>query len=173
MPPIDNLGPHVWDASPFSIVVTDYAAEPLERKIIYVNPAFTNLTGFAAVDVIGKSVTLMDGPRTDPNRSAECEATLKNSKTYDATFFHYRKDGSEYLSRATTAPMIEPDGSSKFLMLIEMMISSIEPSAIGNNAPAGVTSVGLTLPMPLREYPSGQSPPHLSSQPDLDDLKAL
>jgi PAS domain S-box-containing protein len=170
---LDELGAQMWDASPFSIMLTDYAPEPERRKIIYVNPAFTELTGFASEEVIGQLVTIMDGPKTDKKRMVECEATLKSRKTYEATFFHYRKDGSEYLSRATTAPMIEPDGSSKFLMLIEMMISSIEPSAIGNNAPAGVASVGLTLPMPLREYPSGQSPPHLSSQPDLDDLKAL
>src|SRR6266852_3542742 len=85
--PLDNLGPQIWDASPFSIVVTDYAAEPTQRKIIYVNSAFTDMTGFAADEVIGKLATLMDGPKTDPNRSAECEATLKNSKTYDATFY--------------------------------------------------------------------------------------
>jgi PAS domain S-box-containing protein len=170
MPPIDDLGPHIWDASPFSIVVTDYAAEPLERKIIYVNPAFTNLTGFTAVDVIGKSVTLMDGPRTDPNRSAECEATLKNSKTYDATFFHYRKDGSEYLSRATVAPLIEPDGKAKFLMLIEVMVSSIEQSALTKESPYVVP---LTLPMALREYPSATMPKHLASHPELDALRDL
>jgi PAS domain S-box-containing protein len=173
MPPIDDLGPHIWDASPFSIVVTDYAAEPLERKIIYVNPAFTNLTGFTAVDVIGKSVTLMDGPRTDPNRSAECEATLKNSKTYDATFFHYRKDGSEYLSRATVAPLIEPDGKAKFLMLIEVMISSIEQSMLNDAPPYVGALVPMTLPMPLKEYPGASMPTHLSSHAELDALKEL
>jgi PAS domain S-box-containing protein len=127
--PLDNLGPQIWDSSPFSIVVTGYDAEPQQRKILYVNPAFTGLTGFAAEDVVGKPVAIMDGPKTDSNRLAECEATLKNGKTYEATFFHYRKDGTEYLSRGTVAPLIEPDGSAKFLMLIEMMVSSIELSS--------------------------------------------
>jgi PAS domain S-box-containing protein len=171
--PLDNLGPQIWDASPFSIVVTDYATEPTQRKIIYVNAAFTDLTGFAADEVIGKPVTLMDGPRTDPNRSAECEATLKNSKTYDATFFHYRKDGSEYLSRATVAPLIEPDGKAKFLMLIEVMVSSIEQSALNEDARFVGAFVPLTLPMPLREYPSAAMPAHLPSHPQLDALREL
>src|ERR1700693_6276813 len=74
---LDNLSPQIWDASPFPVVVTDYATEPKQRKIVYVNSAFTGLTGFAAVEVVGKPVTLIDGPRTDPNRTAECEATLK------------------------------------------------------------------------------------------------
>jgi PAS domain S-box-containing protein len=171
--PLDSLGPQIWDASPFSIVVTDYASEPTQRKILYVNSAFTRLTGFAADEVIGKSVTLMDGPRTDPNRSAECEATLKNSKTYDATFFHYRKDGSEYLSRATVAPLIEPDGKAKFLMLIEVMVSSIEQSALNQDMPRVGAFVPLTLPMPLREYPSTTMSTHLPSHPELDALKDL
>jgi PAS domain S-box-containing protein len=116
---LDELGAHIWDTSPFSIVLTDFAAEPEQRKIVYVNSAFTGLTGFAAADVIGKPIAIMNGPKVDPNRSAECEATLKHGKTYESTFFHYRKDGSEYLSRRTVAPLIEPDGSYKFLMLIE------------------------------------------------------
>jgi PAS domain S-box-containing protein len=58
---LDQLGSHIWDASPFSIVVTDYAAEPEQRKIIYVNSAFTDLTGFAAEDVVGKPVAIIDG----------------------------------------------------------------------------------------------------------------
>jgi PAS domain S-box-containing protein len=170
---LDHLGPQIWNSSPFSIMVTDYAAEPEQRKIIYVNSAFTNLTGFTAAEVVGKPVTLIEGPRTDPSRAAECEATLKNCKTYDATFSHYRKDGSEYLSRATVAPLIEPDGNAKFLMLIEVMVSSIGQSTINEESPLVGAFVSLSLPMPLREYPSNAMPTHLPSHPELDALKEL
>jgi PAS domain S-box-containing protein len=171
--PLDNLGPQIWDAFPFSIVVTDYASEPTQRKILYVNSAFTHLTGFAADEVIGSLVTLINGPGTDPNRSAECEATLKNGKTYEATFIRHRKDGAEYLSRATVAPLIEPDGKAKFLMLIEMMVSSIEQSAFNRKTPRSGAYVPLTLPMPLREYPWAGIPEHLPSHPELDALAGL
>jgi PAS domain S-box-containing protein len=166
----DKLGAQIWDAFPFSVVVTDYVAEPKQRKIVYVNPAFTQLTGFAAQEAVGKPVTLLDGPETDAIRSAECEATLKNSKAYEATFLHHRKDGTEYISRATVAPLIEPDGSAKFLMLLEMMVSSIEQSALSNESPYVVP---LTLPMALREYPSATMPKHLASHPELDALRDL
>jgi PAS domain S-box-containing protein len=129
----DKLGPQIWDASPFSIVVTDYAPEPTQRKIVYVNSAFTQLTGFAAEEAIGKPAALLAGLGNDPTRWKECEATLKDGKTYEATFVQQRKDGSEYLSRATVAPLIEPDGNAKFLILIEMMASSIRQSAHGEN----------------------------------------
>jgi PAS domain S-box-containing protein len=171
----NELGPQIWDAFPFSVVVSDYVAEPKQRKIVYVNSAFTHLTGFAAEEVIGKPLTLLDGPGTDPTRSAECEATLKDAKTYEATFLHYRKDGSKYLSRATVAPLLDQDGSAKFLMLIEMMASSIEPPELTANATriSGFGPLTLTLPMPLREYPSARTPEHLRSRPELDALRAL
>jgi PAS domain S-box-containing protein len=171
--PLDNLGPQIWDAFPFSVVVSDYVAEPKQRKIVYVNPAFTHLTGFAAEEVIGKPLTLLDGPGTDPTRSAECEATLKDAKTYEATFLHYRKDGSEYFSRATVAPLLDQDGSAKFLMLIEMMASSIKQSALNEAALVLGAFVPLTLPMPLREYTSTTMPKHLTSHPELDALREL
>jgi PAS domain S-box-containing protein len=171
--PLDNLGPQIWDAFPFSVVVSDYVAEPKQRKIVYVNPAFTHLTGFAAEEVIGKPLTLLDGPGTDPTRSAECEAALKDAKTYEATFLHYRKDGSKYLSRATVAPLLDQDGSAKFLMLIEMMASSIKQSALNEAARVLGAFVPLTLPMPLREYPSAKLPQHLPSHPELDALREL
>jgi PAS domain S-box-containing protein len=171
MVPFEKLAPQIWDASPFSIVVTDYATEPAQRKIVYVNPAFTELSGFAAEEAVGKPVTLLDGVGTDPAGSAECEATLKNSKTYEATFVHYRKDGSAYLSRATVAPLIEPNGGAKFLMLIEIMISSIEQSAFSETTPRAGASVPLTLTTPLREYPFARMPEHLPSHPELDALR--
>jgi len=166
----DKLGAQIWDAFPFSVVVTDYVADPKQRKIVYVNPAFTQLTGFAALEAVGKPVTLLDGPESDAIRSAECEATLKNSKAYEATFLHHRKDGTEYISRATVAPLIDPDGSAKFLMLLEMMVSSIEQSALSKKSPYVVP---LTLPMALREYPSATMPKHLASHPELDALRDL
>jgi PAS domain S-box-containing protein len=171
----NELGPQIWDAFPFSVVVSDYVAEPKQRKIVYVNSAFTHLTGFAAEEVIGKPLTLLDGPGTDPTRSAECEATLKDAKTYEATFLHYRKDGSEYFSRATVAPLLDQEGSAKFLMLIEMMASSIEPPELTAKTThiSEFAPLTLTLPMPLREYPSARTPEHLRSRPELDALRAL
>lgn len=169
---LDTLAPQIWDAAPFSIMVVGYDVAPEQRKIIYVNAAFSELTGFGAEEVLGKPIEKIRNIERDPSRSAECEATLKNHKTYESTFFHYRKDGSNYLSRETVAPLVEPDGSSKFLMLIEMMVSSIEQSGLGKD-PHARTFVGLTLPMPMREYPFTAMPPHLTSHPSLDALKEL
>jgi PAS domain-containing protein len=56
--------PQNRDAFPVSVLLTDYVAEPNWRKVVYVNPAFTQLTGFSAAEAVGKPVTLLDGPRS-------------------------------------------------------------------------------------------------------------
>jgi PAS domain S-box-containing protein len=169
---LDNLAAQLWDSFPFSIVVTDYGDEPELRKVVYVNAAFSDLTGFTAEEVLGKPIETIEDCGRAAGRSAECEAALKKHKSYESTFFHYRKDGSNYLSRETVAPLLEQDGSIKFLVVLAMMISSIEPSPLGEDGP-GTAIVGLTLPMPMLEYPFTSAPPHLASHPSLDALREL
>jgi PAS domain S-box-containing protein len=85
-----NLGPQIWDAFPFSVVVSDYVAEPKQRKIVYVNPAFTHLTGFAAEQAIGKPLTLLDGPGpTQP----ELWSAMRRSRTARPMKRLSRRDG--------------------------------------------------------------------------------
>jgi PAS domain S-box-containing protein len=172
VPTLEPFSPQVWDASPFSIVVTNCDAGPEACKIVYVNPAFSDLTGFAAAEVVGKPIAFIDGPDRDLKRSAIREAMPAGRKFYESTFFRYRKDGSRYLSRETTAPFVEPDGSIRFLMMIEMAVSSIEQSPLDAEIRDGVF-VGLTLPMPLQEHPSPPAPQHLTSHPELDCLREL
>lgn len=170
---IDNLIQPIWEASPYSIAVIGYDADPMDRKFLYVNSAFTKLTGYTRNEAVGKPASLLYGKKTDPAKMAECEAALKISKPYESTALHCRKNGSEYISRVLIAPLVEPDGSAEFLILNEIWISSPDRDVRPGDLPDGFRSVPITLPMPLKEYPEGQLPPHRLSHPLLDDLKAL
>jgi PAS domain S-box-containing protein len=58
---IEQLADYTDDA----IIVTE--AEPLAEpgpRIVYVNPAFTAMTGYSAGEVLGRSPRLMQGPLT-------------------------------------------------------------------------------------------------------------
>lgn len=168
---IDTLIQPIWDISPYPIAVVGYDDVPAARKFFYVNPAFTKLTGYTSAESVGQPATLLHGPKTDRTAVTQCEAALKNGKPFESTIVHYRKDGSEYISRAMVAPLVEPDGSATFLILNEIWLSS--PDRGAGDVPGSYHVVPLTLPMPLIEYPPGRIPRHLQSTPVLDDLKAL
>jgi PAS domain S-box-containing protein len=170
---IDNLIQPIWEASPYPIAVIGFDPDPEDRKYFYVNPAFTKLTGYTAAEAVGKPATLLHGQRTDQKRIAESETALQEGKPFESTILHYRKDGSEYVSRILMAPLVEPNGGADFIILNEIWISSPDRDVRPGDLPDGFRAVTTTLPMPLKEYPEGQLPVHRRSHPLLDELKAL
>jgi PAS domain S-box-containing protein len=169
MIPLDNLIQPIWEVSPYPIAVINFDRDPQRRKFLYVNSAFTELTGYRSTEAVDHPATLLNGPKTSQAAIQKCEASIAQGKPCKTTLVHYRKDGSEYPAEATVAPLIEPDGSAQFLILIETMNPSPNYAAATDD---GVV-VSLALPMPLKEFPAGYRPGHLGSHPELDDLQAL
>ena len=48
-----------------SIIITTAETDPPGPKIIFVNSAFTKLTGYTAEEVVGKTPRILQGPKTD------------------------------------------------------------------------------------------------------------
>src|SRR5215471_20832600 len=48
-----------------SVLITNAQLELPGPQIIYVNPAFTRMTGYMPEDVIGKTPRILQGPRTE------------------------------------------------------------------------------------------------------------
>lgn len=169
----DNLMQPIWAVSPYPIAVIRFDRDLRKRKYVYVNPAFADVTGYSNEEAVGRPSTLLDGPKTSKAVIQEREAAVTHGKVFSAALVRYRKDGSEYVAHARAAPLVEPDGSSHFLISIETMISLPNPeSAIEAVTPHGVV-VPLSLPMPLKEFPLGHLPTHLVAHPELDALQAL
>jgi PAS domain S-box-containing protein len=169
----NNLLQPIWEVSPYPLAVISYERDPQDRKFVYVNAAFTNLTSYTRHDAVGQPSTLLHGPRTNLAAIRECETKLLQGETFSGSLVHYRKDGSEYGCQVTIAPLVEPDGGEHFLIMIEMSSTpSDERSLSDDSAPVG-TQVPLALPMPLKEYPDGRLPTHLRSHPELDALLAI
>jgi hypothetical protein len=74
---------------------------------------------------------------------------------------------------STIAPLVEPDGSAHFLILIETEHLPPEPVSMPNAEFDKGSIVPLFLPMPLEEFPAGHLPRHLVSHPELDAVQAL
>jgi len=168
---LDRQVQPIWDVSPVPIIVIGYNHDPQDRNIVYVNPAFTELNGYSPSEAVGRPPSLLHGPKTEQTEINECEAALRKGKPYEYAAIHYRKDGTEYFSRVTTAPLLEPDGRADFLITLQVKISPDEFSKMTGLAADASIPVPLTLPMPLHEYPSGDLPRHLPSHPELDALK--
>lgn len=78
------------------IITKASKSAPLEAKIVFVNKAFTNFTGYSASEVKGKSPDFLHGPDTSEQVLAKTAGRIKNLKPLRVEFINYKRDGSSY-----------------------------------------------------------------------------
>jgi len=94
--PSSDLGPIadlVISTSFDSVMVTKATAK---TPIVYVNEAFTQLTGYTSEEVLGKSPALLQGADTDPAVLDQLRKDLGAGRNFEGTATNYRKDGTPF-----------------------------------------------------------------------------
>jgi PAS domain S-box-containing protein len=76
-----------------------------DHSIVYVNPAFEALTGYREVEVSGRNITFLQGPRTDPEAIAELQRAISSQEECELTLLNYRKDGTTFWNHFQIAPV--------------------------------------------------------------------
>ena len=92
----NDLGPIadlVISTSFDSVMVT---AATAKTPILYVNEAFTQLTGYTFEEVLGKSPSLLQGVDTDPAVLEQLRKDLGAGRNFEGTATNYRKDGTPF-----------------------------------------------------------------------------
>lgn len=79
-----------------SILITTAKLDPPHPKIVFVNPAFSQMTGYTAEEVLGKSPRLLQGPNTDRAVLDDLRQHLFNGTPFHGEAINYHKDGSEF-----------------------------------------------------------------------------
>ncbi len=93
------------DAVANAIVITD-----ADGQILWVNPAFTRLTGFSVDEAIGSTPTILKSGEQDPRVYEELWATIRAGRVWRGHLVNRRKDGTLYSEEQTITPVIGDDG---------------------------------------------------------------
>jgi len=104
------------EASFQGVMITD--AEP-GYPIIYVNPAFCEMTGFTFEELVGKSPSILQGEKTDQAVLDELSDKISRGDIFHGKTFNYRKDGSEFIMEWKIVPIRGAEGVVSHFLAIQ------------------------------------------------------
>ncbi len=101
-----------------TIVITDIGGH-----IQYVNPAFTNLTGYSAEEALGQNPRIVQSGEHDQGFYIEMWATLLRGDTWYGHLTNMKKDGSFFEEEATISPVKDTKGRISNFVAVKRDVS--------------------------------------------------
>lgn len=101
-------------------------AEPTDaeaRKILYVNEAFTKNTGYTPDEVLGETLFILTGEKTDPSKVRQLRRAMNRWENLNVEFMNYRKDGSAFWTNTSLVPVADKEGGYSHWALISRDIT--------------------------------------------------
>ncbi|MBD2120590.1 ATP-binding protein [Trichocoleus sp. FACHB-262] len=106
-----------------SIIITTAHVDPPGPEIVYVNPAFSEMTGYASEEVLGKTPRLLQGPDTDRQLLRDLRQHLIDGEPFHGEAINYRKDGTEYYVEWNLTPIRDVQQTITHFVAIQRDIS--------------------------------------------------
>ncbi len=100
----DSIGPAI-DQVADAIVITD-----AQGSILYVNAAFTAMTGYTFLEVVGRNPRMLKSGGQDPAYYRDLWKTIQSGSTWQGGLVNRRKDGSTYTEEMTITPVRDSRG---------------------------------------------------------------
>jgi PAS domain S-box-containing protein len=88
-----------------SVIITD-----TEERVLYVNPAFERITGYARNEVIGRRLNVLKSGKQSPEFYRELRKTISAGEVWQGRFVNKKKDGTLYTDEATITPVRDESG---------------------------------------------------------------
>lgn len=110
-----------------AIVVTE--AGQLDHpgpKIVYVNKAFSNITGYSKEETYGNTPRMLQGKHTSKRMLSNVKASLLAKQSVQAQILNYHKSGTPYWIDMNIFPLKDNNGEVKYFAAIERDVTQIK-----------------------------------------------
>ncbi|WP_052263279.1 PAS domain-containing protein [Geobacter pickeringii] len=78
-------------------------------RIVFVNQAFTRMTGYEAEEVLGETPRILQGPKTEREVLDRMKRELFQRQSFRGETVNYRKDGREFVMEWFVTPIVNRD----------------------------------------------------------------
>jgi len=100
--------------SPASVVITD-----LNGTIEYVNPKFTEVTGYTAQEAIGQNPRILQSGKLAPKFYEKLWETILSGEVWQGEFHNKKKNGESYFEAATISPIRDDKGNTTHFVAVK------------------------------------------------------
>jgi diguanylate cyclase (GGDEF)-like protein/PAS domain S-box-containing protein len=107
-----------------AVLVTTPELAPLGPHIVYVNSAFTRMTGYKAHEVIGLSPRVLQGPLTNRAEMNRMRSELEAGRSFVGEAINYTKDGRAYYMEWSVYGLKDADGQLLNYVAVQRDISA-------------------------------------------------
>ena len=111
-----------------SILITSPEISPPGPEIVFVNKAFTKMTGYPAEEVLGQSPRILQGPKTDRTVLARLLQNLREGEIFSGEAINYRKDGTEFYNQWQIEPIRNSTGQITHYLAIQRDVTQRKKS---------------------------------------------
>ncbi|PSB40469.1 diguanylate kinase, partial [filamentous cyanobacterium Phorm 6] len=113
----------VVNANDAIVIMDDGHSNISDPTIIYVNEAFTQMTGYRPEEIIGQSPSCLRGPHSDGAQVAKIRRAFSRREPLRLELINYRKDGSTYWVELNSVPVADEFGNLTHWVSVQRDIS--------------------------------------------------
>jgi PAS domain S-box-containing protein len=106
------------------VLITSAQLEPPGPEILFVNPAFSEMTGYSQEEVLQKTPRILQGPKSDRAMLTELREALSRGEPFSGETVNYRKDGSEYYVEWDITPIRTSGGKISHFLSIQRNVTA-------------------------------------------------
>ncbi len=108
-----------------AVMITDAATSGTPgNNIIYINDAFTKMTGYQPEELIGQNPDILQGERTSLTEQKRLKKAIKHFKSCEAELINYKKNGEEFWVNIAISPVADSNGIYTHWIAIERDVTA-------------------------------------------------
>jgi len=95
------------------------ATDTVDWRIVYVNDAVCQITGYERDELLGRSPKLLQGPDTDSTLVCRLRDELTANGSFNGQGTNYRKDGTPFTMEWSISTLVDPDGGPGWYVAVQ------------------------------------------------------
>jgi PAS domain S-box-containing protein len=94
-----------------------------DNPIVFMNSAFSELTGYSEMEIMGRNCRFLQGQDTDPDTVNQVRQAIKLRQDVSVEILNYRKDGSQFWNALYISPVYDDTGHLRFFFASQLDVS--------------------------------------------------